>query len=136
MDIDLSALRGLESEKDISVELAIKAIEDALLVAYHRSGGSAVTARVEVDRGSGHVTVWAAETGEEGEVLREYDDTPAGFGRPPNLKQPPQGGSEGSPKGSRKVDRREAERTLQGEIEGWERTPQGERDRSGQEDPF
>jgi transcription termination/antitermination protein NusA len=81
MDIDLNVLRGLESEKDISMELAIKAIEDALLVAYHRSGGSAVTARVEVDRGSGHVTVWAAETGPEGEVLREYDDTPAGFGR-------------------------------------------------------
>jgi len=81
MDIDLSVLRGLESEKDISMELAIKAIEDALLVAYHRSGGSAVTARVAVDRGSGHVTVWAAETGPEGEVLREYDDTPAGFGR-------------------------------------------------------
>jgi transcription termination/antitermination protein NusA len=81
MDIDLAALRSLESEKDISMDLAIKAIEDALLVAYHRSGGSAVTARVEVDRRSGHVTVWAAETGEEGEVLREYDDTPAGFGR-------------------------------------------------------
>ena len=81
MDIDLNVLRGLESEKDISMELAIKAIEDALLVAYHRSGGAAVTARVEVDRGSGHVTVWAAETGPEGEVLREYDDTPDGFGR-------------------------------------------------------
>ncbi len=63
------------------MELAIKAIEDALLVAYHRNGGSAPTARVEVDRKSGHVTVWAAETGENGEVLREYDDTPAGFGR-------------------------------------------------------
>jgi transcription termination/antitermination protein NusA len=81
MDIDLNVLRGLESEKDISMDLAIKAIEDALLVAYHRSGGAAVTARVAVDRGSGHVTVWAAETGPEGEVLREYDDTPEGFGR-------------------------------------------------------
>jgi N utilization substance protein A len=81
VDIDLNVLRGLESEKDISMDMAIKAIEDALLVAYHRSGGAAVTARVEVDRGSGHVTVWAAETGPEGEVLREYDDTPEGFGR-------------------------------------------------------
>ena len=81
MDIDLSVLRSLESEKDISMELAIKAIEDALLVAYHRSGGAAPTARVEVDRTTGHVTVWAAETGENGEVLREYDDTPDGFGR-------------------------------------------------------
>jgi N utilization substance protein A len=81
MDIDLSALRSLESEKDISLDLVVKAIEDALLVAYRRSGGSAPAARVEVDRTSGHVTVWAAETGEEGEVLREYDDTPDGFGR-------------------------------------------------------
>src|SRR5580700_4847089 len=81
MDIDLSVLRSLESEKDISMDLAIKAIEDALLVAYHKSGDSAATARVEVDRRSGHVTVWAAETGEDGEVLREYDHTPAGFGR-------------------------------------------------------
>ncbi len=81
MDIDLSVLRSLESEKDISMELAIKAIEDALLVAYRRSGGAAQTARVEVDRTTGHVTVWAAETGEDDEVLREYDDTPDGFGR-------------------------------------------------------
>lgn len=55
---------------------------------------------------------------------------------PPNLKRPPQGGSEGSPKGSRKAERREAERTPQGGIEGWERTPQGERDRSGPEAPY
>jgi len=81
MDIDLSVLRSLESEKDISMDLAIKAIEDALLVAYHKSADSAATARVEVDRRTGHVTVWAAETGEDGEVLREYDHTPAGFGR-------------------------------------------------------
>ena len=71
MDIDLSVLRSLESEKDISMELAVKAIEDALLVAYHRTEGSAPTARVQVDRQTGHVTVWAAETAEDGEVTRE-----------------------------------------------------------------
>jgi transcription termination/antitermination protein NusA len=81
MDIDLSVLRSLESEKDISMDLAIKAIEDALLVAYHRTEGAAPAARVQIDRGSGHVTVWAAATGEDGEVLGEYDDTPDGFGR-------------------------------------------------------
>ncbi len=82
MDIDLSALRSLESEKDISMDLAIKAIEDALLVAYHKTDGAAVSARVEVDRRTGHVTVWAREgSAEEGGVAREYDDTPAGFGR-------------------------------------------------------
>jgi len=81
VDIDLSALRGLQTEKDISMDLSIKAIEDALLVAYHKSEGAAATARVEVDRRTGHVTVWAAQTGEDGQVTREYDDTPDGFGR-------------------------------------------------------
>src|ERR1700684_160463 len=81
MDIDLSVLRSLESEKDISMDLAIKAIEDALLRAYLSTPGAAVTARVEIDRGSGHVTVWASEPAEEGAVAREYDDTPDGFGR-------------------------------------------------------
>jgi N utilization substance protein A len=81
MDIDLSALRMLESEKDISMETSVKAIEDALLVAYHRTEGAAATARVQIDRRTGHVTVWAAETGPDGAVAREYDDTPDGFGR-------------------------------------------------------
>jgi transcription termination/antitermination protein NusA len=81
MDIDLSVLRSLESEKDISLDQAIKAIEDALLVAYHKSEGASPTARVEIDRKSGHVTVWAIKTGPDGAVLEEVDDTPAGFGR-------------------------------------------------------
>src|ERR1700746_267543 len=82
MDIDLSVLRSLESEKDISLETVIKAIEDALLMAYHKTEGASPAARVEVDRKTGHVTVWARETGSlEGTTAREYDDTPAGFGR-------------------------------------------------------
>ena len=52
MDIDLNILRSLESEKDISMELVIKAIEDALLIAYHRTEGAVGNARVELDRGS------------------------------------------------------------------------------------
>ena len=81
MDIDLSVLRSLEAEKDISMDLAIKAIEDALLVAYHRTEGAAASARVEVNKGTGHVTVWAMDTPEGGEPGRERDDTPEGFGR-------------------------------------------------------
>ena len=71
MDIDLSVLRSLESEKDISMDLAIKAIEDALLVAYHRTDGAALTARVEIDRRTGHVTVWATEPGRTARRGRE-----------------------------------------------------------------
>ena len=81
MDIDVTVLRSLEAEKDISMDLVIKAIEDALLVAYHKSDGAAPTARVEVNRNTGHVTVWASETDENGMRIREYDDTPTGFGR-------------------------------------------------------
>ena len=81
MDIDLSVLRSLEAEKDISMDLAIKAIEDALLVAYHRTEGAATSARVEVNKGTGHVTVWASQAADGGEPAREYDDTPEGFGR-------------------------------------------------------
>jgi transcription termination/antitermination protein NusA len=81
MDIDLSVLRSLETERDISLDLAIKAIEDALLVAYHKSQGASTSARVEVDRKSGHVTVWASQPSPDGTTVREFDDTPDGFGR-------------------------------------------------------
>jgi len=83
MDIDLSVLRSLESEKDISSETALKAIEDALLMAYHKTDGANPVARVEVDRKSGHVTVWAREAAPDGAIAtgQEYDDTPVGFGR-------------------------------------------------------
>jgi N utilization substance protein A len=81
MDIDMGALRGLVREKEISFDLLVEAIESALLIAYHHTEGSAPRARVHLDRKTGHVTVWAAETDPEGAVLREYDDTPAGFGR-------------------------------------------------------
>ncbi|MFR9674629.1 transcription termination factor NusA [Streptomyces sp. TR06-5] len=84
MDIDMSALRGLVREKEISLDLLVEAIESALLIAYHRTEGSRRDARVELDRRSGHVTVWAKESAddlEEGAEPREFDDTPSGFGR-------------------------------------------------------
>jgi transcription termination/antitermination protein NusA len=81
MDIDMAVLRSLEREKEIPLQLLVDAIEQALLVAYQRSTGAEEDARVELDRKSGHVTVFARERNESGEVLREWDDTPAGFGR-------------------------------------------------------
>jgi transcription termination/antitermination protein NusA len=81
MDIDMAALRGLVREKEIGFDTLVVAIESALLIAYHHTEGAQPRARVHLDRTSGHVTVWAAETDEHGEVLREYDDTPEGFGR-------------------------------------------------------
>jgi transcription termination/antitermination protein NusA len=81
VDIDMSALRGLEREKEISFDLLVEAIEQALLIAYHRTEGAQPKARAELDRRTGHVTVWASETDEDSGAVREYEDTPSGFGR-------------------------------------------------------
>src|ERR1700752_3646038 len=77
----MSILRMLEREKEISFEVLVQAIEQALLTAYHKTPGAQENARVQLDRRSGHVTVFAAEVDDEGNVLGEYDDTPDGFGR-------------------------------------------------------
>ena len=81
MDIDLSILRMLEREKEISFDVLVEAIEQALLTAYHKTPGAQENARVQLDRRSGHVTVFAAELDDEGNQVGEYDDTPDGFGR-------------------------------------------------------
>jgi transcription termination/antitermination protein NusA len=82
LDIDISALRSLEREKDISFDVVVEAIEQALLVAYHRTEGARQNARVHLDRKSGHVTVLVQEPGDgDGAQAYEYDDTPEGFGR-------------------------------------------------------
>ena len=81
MDIDLSILRMLEREKEISFDVLVEAIEQALLTAYHKTPGAVEQARVQLDRKSGHVTVLATEVDDEGNAVGEYDDTPAGFGR-------------------------------------------------------
>ena len=81
MDIDMSILRMLEREKEISFEVLVEAIEQALLTAYHKTPDAREQARVDLDRKSGHVRVMAAELDEEGNQVGEFDHTPQGFGR-------------------------------------------------------
>ncbi|MCL2784076.1 MAG: transcription termination factor NusA [Propionibacteriaceae bacterium] len=81
MDIDLSALRQLEQERGIKVEVMISALEEALLHAYEKVPGHAMGARVTLDRKTGKVIVWAPEFNEDGDVLAEVDATPHDFGR-------------------------------------------------------
>lgn len=81
MDIDVSALKALVREKDLSLDVVVETIEQALHVAYMHTVGAAGRARVSVDRKTGHVVVMAIERDDEGNVIREYDDTPEGFGR-------------------------------------------------------
>jgi N utilization substance protein A len=84
MDIDMTALRALVREKDVSFDVVMSALESAMLTAYHHTEGSYPHARVEIDRKSGHVTVWAKEPAadlDDGVEPREFDHTPDGFGR-------------------------------------------------------
>ncbi len=81
MDIDMSILRMLEREKEISFEVLVEAIEQALLTAYTKSPGAHESARVVLDRKSGHVTVLADELDDDGNKVGEFEDTPDGFGR-------------------------------------------------------
>jgi N utilization substance protein A len=79
--LDMAALRSVEREKEIAFDALVDAIEAALLTAYRHTDGAAPDARVNVDRTSGEVAVLVRESGDDGVVLREYDDTPADFGR-------------------------------------------------------
>lgn len=110
MDIDITALKALEREREIPFDVLVDAIEAALLGAYHRTEGAYRNARVELDRKQGHVIVWAREehlveeqvpvepeagekppVDEEGNPLMrtrtrreqgpEFEDTPENFGR-------------------------------------------------------
>ncbi len=81
MDIDMSILRMLEREKEISFDVLVEAIEQALLTAYQKTPGAYEEARVELDRKTGHVTVMAAELDDDGNKIGEFEDTPDGFGR-------------------------------------------------------
>lgn len=86
--IDLDALRLIEREKGISFDSAIDALEQALAAAYKRThGAEGDEARVEIDRQSGGVKVFAQEVEvneetEEFKVLKEWEvPSPPDFGR-------------------------------------------------------
>ncbi|MFT4297519.1 MAG: transcription termination factor NusA [Micropruina sp.] len=81
MDIDMEALRALERDREIPMNVLVGALEDAMLNAYEKTDGAVPNSRVEVDRKTGRVTVFAPELDEDGEKIGEYDDTPDGFGR-------------------------------------------------------
>jgi len=81
VSVDIAALRSIEREKEIPFDTVLEALETALLTAYRHTNHPMPNARVEIDRKSGDVTVWAAEHGPDGELIEEFDDTPTDFGR-------------------------------------------------------
>ena len=81
VSVDIAALRSIEREKEIPFETVVDALETALLTAYKHTNHPMPHARVDIDRKSGDVTVWAAEYGPDGTLIEEFDDTPTDFGR-------------------------------------------------------
>ncbi len=83
MDIDLAVLRLMEREREIPFDELVQIIEQAILTAYLKHTGKAPDsgARAELDRKSGHVTVYVPEHDDEGEVIGEAVDSPEDFGR-------------------------------------------------------
>lgn len=66
MNIDfLEALKDLEKEKGITVDVLLEAIEAALLSAYKRNFGSLQNARVHIDRETGDFKVYTQQTVKE-----------------------------------------------------------------------
>ena len=81
MKVDMLALKALVREKGLSLDLVVETIETALLTAYRHTEGAEPHARVVLDRKAGDAVVLAQELDDEGIVVREWDDTPEGFGR-------------------------------------------------------
>nr|WP_300141592.1 transcription termination factor NusA [Propionicimonas sp.] len=81
MDVDMTALKQLERDKEISMDVLIEALREALLNAYEKTPGAIPGARVEVDRKTGKVSVYAPELDADGNRIGEFDHTPEGFGR-------------------------------------------------------
>ena len=81
MDIDLGALRILEKDRDIPMDVLIPTIESALLLAYNKTDGAMPNARAEIERNTGKVAIIVKDFDREGNLLGEFDDTPLNFGR-------------------------------------------------------
>ncbi|MFM1784211.1 MAG: transcription termination/antitermination protein NusA [Actinomycetota bacterium] len=82
MDIDLNVLRLLEREKEIPFEELVLIIEQAILAAYYKHISDHTKGpRAELDRKTGHVSIYAPVLDENGEKISEQEVTPEGFGR-------------------------------------------------------
>ncbi|CAG4900497.1 transcription termination factor NusA [Acidithrix sp. C25] len=77
----MEPLQAIAREKGVSVETLLESLANALLAAYKRRPDSAEDAEVTIDPDSGDIQVWAQDLDEDGNVIREWDDTPTDFGR-------------------------------------------------------
>ncbi|MDA8267831.1 MAG: transcription termination factor NusA [Actinomycetota bacterium] len=77
----LDALGQIARDKGISVDTLLDALANALVAAYKRRPGAAEEAVVTIDPETGEIRVYGQELDENGDVVREWDDTPSDFGR-------------------------------------------------------
>ncbi len=77
----LDALQQIAKDKGISVDTLLDALANVLVAAYKRMPDAAEEAVVTVDPDNGDIRVYGQELDEDGNVVREWDDTPKDFGR-------------------------------------------------------
>jgi N utilization substance protein A len=77
----LDALEGVARDKGVPIETILDALANAFVSAYKRTPGAAEEARVTIDADTGEITVYGQELDEDGNVVREWVDTPEDFGR-------------------------------------------------------
>ncbi|MBV8235801.1 MAG: transcription termination/antitermination protein NusA [Acidimicrobiia bacterium] len=77
----MEALQVLEREKGVAMDTLLDALANALVSAYKRMPNAAEEAVVTIDPDSGEMHVYAQELDEDGNVVREWEDTPEDFGR-------------------------------------------------------
>ena len=78
------ALQMLAADKGISVDTLLEALANALVSAYKRMPGAAEEAYVTIDADTFEIRVYGQELDEDGNVTREWDDTP-----PTSVASPP-----------------------------------------------
>jgi len=85
VNIDVQALKAIETEKGISVQVLLETIASALMHAYREYKDAPpapnTQARVDIDIATGAVAVIISEFDDDGNVVQEHDDTPANFER-------------------------------------------------------
>jgi len=77
----LDALGQIARDKGISVDTLLDALANGLVAAYKRRPDAAEEAVVTIDPDNGEIRVYGQELDAEGNVIREWDDTPDDFGR-------------------------------------------------------
>ncbi|MGI9080203.1 MAG: transcription termination factor NusA [Acidimicrobiales bacterium] len=77
----MEALQVIEREKGVSIDTLLEALANALVSAYKRMPNAAEEAFVTIDPDTGEMPVYAQDLDEDGNVTREWEDTPDDFGR-------------------------------------------------------